>query len=156
MPAKDINVRRETSRRCYRNSIAKNKDMQIKRQDEFERKASSLKEIRNRVIAESLGGWVSPERIKKICKEYEFKLSSPEEVARKALYWWSLGGCLEAGAFNKQTPFMRDDKDVYEYFKKRAPKTQRSAGKAEILILSTMIRFMKKGYSVSVFDERYS
>jgi hypothetical protein len=157
VPSTDIKVRRETSRRCYRNRVARDKVASIERANEITSNKLVFIEISGRVRVESRSGWVSPQRILEICGEYmgNFKILNKKEVSREIEFYGYLWYANEVGVFMGLAPFLREDKP-FEYFRKRVPKTQKSATKAELLILNTMIRFMEKGYNVKVFDERYT
>ena len=147
MPSKDINVRRATARRCYRNKIARDKAASIERASEDTLNKHVFIEISERVRFESRSGWVSPQRVLEICGEYmgNFKVLGRKEVAQKIEFYGYLWHANEVGVFMGLAPFFRED-EPFEYFRKRVPKTQKSAIKAELLILNTMIKFMKKGF----------
>lgn len=159
MPARDINVRRETARRAYRKKAAlkKEDDKAIEELTDRQWKEARpyMEEARERLRVASLGGWVSPDVVNNIFCEYSSMFS---QISTRRFAWavgvgTALGNAHEVGVFMGSAPFYRDG-EAAAYFKKRVPKTQRMAHKAELLILTTAIRFINKGYRTQIFDER--
>lgn len=156
MPAKDINVRRETSRRCYRKKVAAEKALIIEKKKEKNMNENVFRDIAYKIKTESYHGWVSPQRVMVIVNNHmgKFNFLSKEEVVREVEFRGYLWYVSDVGAFMGSVPFLAEG-EPFEYFKKRVPRTQKSSIKAELLILTTMIKFIKKGYHVKVFNEQY-
>jgi hypothetical protein len=157
MPSKDINVRRETARRCYRRKVEKNKELQRKKHAEFISCEQIFTEIGDVIREKSLSGWVSPEFVNGICRKNmdKFNLLSIKSVIYGVELYGYLWHAHEVGVFMGTAPFL-NDLLPFEYFKKRVPLTQKKALKAELLILQTMLKFIKKGQDPETFQDYWA